>query len=75
MDPLNLDSQNQANNIPVVLPSFPIEIGKSVRGFMSYDRIYEQTNRADNFMYIYIDTCNFAAGASKGCGKFVKGGN
>ena len=26
MDPLSLESQNQANNIPVVLPSSPIQI-------------------------------------------------
>ena len=26
MDPLNLESQNQAKNIPVVLPSSPIKI-------------------------------------------------
>ena len=68
MDPLNLDSQNKANNIPVVLPSFPIKIGKSVRGFMSYERIYKQTNRADNFTYIY----RYLAGASKGCVSFKK---
>ena len=35
---LKLDSQNQAKNNPVGLPSSPIKIwGKSVQGFMSYD--------------------------------------
>ena len=44
--PLNLESQNQAKNIPVDLPSSPIKIwGKSVQGFLSYDRTKKQTNR------------------------------
>ena len=43
MNQLNLDSQ-QAKNIPVVLPSSPIKIwDKSVKGFMSYDQINNQT--------------------------------
>ena len=34
----NLESQNQATNIPVGLPSSPIEIwDKTVQGFLSYD--------------------------------------
>ena len=45
-DPLNLESQNRAENIPVSLSSSPIKIwGKSVQGFLSYDRINKQTNR------------------------------
>ena len=52
---LNLVSQNQAKNIPVVLPSFPIEIwGKSVEWFMNYERISKQTNRD----YKFIDKDN-----------------
>ena len=41
VNPLNLDSQNQT--FPVVLTSFPIW-GKSVKGKMSYDRTYKQTD-------------------------------
>ena len=38
MDPLILESQNQAKNIALFLPSSPIKIlGKSVMGYMSYD--------------------------------------
>ena len=48
MDPLNLESQNQAENIPGVsrVPQSKIG-GKSVRGFLSYDR----TNRDFNLIY------------------------
>ena len=39
VDPPNLESQNQTKNISVGLPSSPIKIwGKSVQGFLSYDR-------------------------------------
>ena len=44
VDPLNLESQNKAKNIPVILSSLPIKIwGKSVQGFLSYDRTHKQT--------------------------------
>ena len=34
VNPLHLDLLNQANNIPVILPSSPLEIeGKSVKSF------------------------------------------
>ncbi len=37
-DLFNLKLQNQAKNIPLVLPSSPIERwGKSIQGFMRYD--------------------------------------
>jgi len=50
---LNLESQNQAKNIPVALPRSPTKVwGKSVNGFLSYDRINKQTNRDYNFIYI-----------------------
>ena len=46
VDPLNLETQNQAKNIPVVLPSSPIKIwDKSAKGFPSYDRTNKQTPR------------------------------
>ena len=35
---------NQAKNIYVVLLSFPVKKCKSIKGFISYDRIYKQTN-------------------------------
>ena len=42
--PLNLESQNQAKNIPVGLSSSQIKIwGKSVQGFLSYDRTDKQS--------------------------------
>ena len=41
--PLNLVSQNQAKNISVALPNSTIKIlGKSVQGFLSYDRTNKQ---------------------------------
>ena len=50
---LNLKSQNQTKNIPVVLPSYPIKIwGKSILEFLSYDLTNQQTNRDYNFIYI-----------------------
>ena len=52
MDSLNIKSQNQAENIPVVLPCSPIKIwGKSVKVLLSYDRTYKQTNEEYNFIY------------------------
>ena len=43
IDPLNLESQNKAKNIPGVLPSYQIKIwDKSVKGFPSYDRTNKQ---------------------------------
>ena len=45
-DSLNLESQNQAKNISIGLPSSPIQIwGKSIQGFLSYDRTNKQTKR------------------------------
>jgi len=45
MNPIKLESQNQAKNIPVVLSSSPIKIwGKTVKVFMTYDWTYKQTN-------------------------------
>ena len=36
VEPLNLESQNQSEKIPVALPSSQIKIwGKSAKGFMS----------------------------------------
>ena len=44
VDSTNLESQNQAKNISVILLRSPIKIwGKSVTGFMIYDRIHKQT--------------------------------
>ena len=44
---------NQANNILVVLQSFPIKIwGKSVKGFLSYDRTYK--HHKQRFLPNYI---------------------
>ena len=55
VDPLNLESQNQAKNIPVGLPSSPIKIwGKSVQGFRSYERTIKQTDRQANRDYNFI---------------------
>ena len=52
---LNQESQSQAKNIPVVLPSSPIKIrGKSVKGFLSYDRTNKQPDRQTNKDYIFI---------------------
>ncbi len=49
--PLNLKIRNQEKNIPVGLPSSPIKIlGKSVKGFLSYDRTDKQRLQ----LYIYI---------------------
>ena len=53
VDQLNLDFQTQAKMFPMVLPRSPIKIWKSVKGFMSYDRIFKQTNR-----YIYNNIKN-----------------
>ena len=51
VDLLNLESQHHAKNIHVGLLSSPIKIwGKSIQGFLSYDR----TNRDYNFIYIDI---------------------
>ena len=45
VDPLNLEAQNQAKNIPMVFPDPKKLWGKSVQGFLSY----KQTNRDYNF--------------------------
>ena len=43
-DTLNIESENQAKHIPVILPSLPTKIlGKSVQGFLSHDRTSKQT--------------------------------
>ena len=48
IDLLNLESHNQAKNIPVALLSSPIKIwGKSVQGFLSYDYNFIYINIAD----------------------------
>ena len=42
VDPLNIESQNQVKNIPVVHPTSPMKIrGKSVMGCLSSDRTYK----------------------------------
>ena len=56
VDSLNLESWNQDKNILVGLPSSTITVGgKSVKGFLSYDRTNKQidtmTNRDYNFIY------------------------
>ena len=57
MDPLNLESQNLAKNIPVGLPSYPIKFwGKSVQGFASYDRTNKQTEKKDYKEILELDT-------------------
>ena len=43
---LKLKLWNRVKNIPLVLPSFLIKIwGKSVKGFMFYDRAHKQNDR------------------------------
>ena len=56
IDSLNLESQNQAKNIPVVISSFPIKIwGKLVMGFLSYDQTYVQIdNKKATFLTVLI---------------------
>ena len=52
VDPHNLESINPAKNITVGLQSSPTKIwGKSVKGFLSYDRTNIQTNINYNFIY------------------------
>ena len=51
-----LNLLNQAENISVVPSSSPIKYGdKSVKGFMSYDQTYKQTNKQRILLYIYIE--------------------
>ena len=53
---LNLELLYEAKNIPLVLPSSPIQIwGKSGKGFVSYDRKPEQTKRAYTIHINYVD--------------------
>ena len=53
-EPLNLEFQNKAKNIPVGLPNSPIKIcGESVKGFLSYDRTNKQ--RLQLYKYRYSD--------------------
>ena len=55
IDPLNLESRNQAKHIPVLLPSFPIKIwGNSVKGLPSYDR------KKKLQLYIYYIYCRIS---------------
>ena len=55
VDPLNLESRNQAKNIPLAFPSSPIKIwGKSFQGFLSYYRTNKQTNKQTNSDYNFI---------------------
>ena len=56
----SLESSTQAKKNPLVLPSFPIKIwGKSVKGFISYDRTSKQTNtqttRRTEITTLYLD--------------------
>ena len=54
VDPINLESQNQAKNIPVVLPSSPIKTWeKSVLECLSYDRTHKQRNKRRLLLYIF----------------------
>ena len=61
VDQLNVESQNQAKDLPVGLPSSPIKIwGKSVQGFLSYDRTNKQTERWQTdkqSLQLYICRC------------------
>ena len=53
VNPPNLDILNQAKNIHKVPTSSPVKIlGKSVNGFLRYDRTNKQTNRDYYFIYI-----------------------
>ena len=55
VDLLNLEFQNQAENISVVLPSAPIKVlDGSIKGFMNYDRTYKQTDKQRLQLYIQI---------------------
>ena len=55
IDHLKLESQNQAKNVPGGLPSSPIKInGKSVQGFLSYDRTNKQTDRQTEITTLYL---------------------
>ena len=55
MDPLNLESQNRAKNIPVALPCFQIKIlGKSIKGLLSYDRTNKPTDKQRLQLYVDI---------------------
>ena len=50
VNPLHLDSKHQVKNISMALPSYSIKIwGKSVKGFLSYDRKNKQRLQ----LYIY----------------------
>ena len=52
---LILQFLNIAKNIPVVLQSSPIKIwGKSVKGFLTYDETYKETN-SDSTLNIQKD--------------------
>ena len=53
---LSLECLNQAKKNPSVLPSSPIQIwGKSVPGFMNYDRTMDiQINKQIAMLYIYV---------------------
>ena len=54
--PLTLESTNQAKNIPVALLSSPIKIlGKTVQGFLSYDRTNKRTDKQRLQLYIYSE--------------------
>ena len=56
MDPINLESQNQAKNIPVGLPipqsKFEANLSEE---FLSYDRTNKQTDRQTEITTLYID--------------------
>ena len=56
VDLLNVEFLNQTKSIPVGLPRSPIKIwGKSVQGFLSYDRKNKQTDRQTEITALYID--------------------
>ena len=53
--PLNLESQNQSENISGLLSSQTKIWGKSIKGFMSYDRTLKQTSTRTNlFVCWYV---------------------
>jgi len=65
-NPLNLESQNQAKNIPLAFPSSTIKLwDKLGKGFLSYDRTNKQTNKQRLQLYIYIDVAPFTRVRSK----------
>ena len=59
VDPLKLESQNQAKNILLGLLISPIKNwSNSVQGFLSYDQTKRQTNRQTEIPTLYIYRCH-----------------